>query len=157
MSASSGLDPISLSDIAPFSGKQLPAAQRDAWLQTITAKGGESGRVDGGVTGSRVQRRPDRVLGVGIARRFDEARTRCVPGADVRQRRTHRHARRISSLKGSTVHVGAFTTAAASYGLGFGDEKSHFALGVTGKYVLGNALAIAQDQGTAATNAGRRR
>src|SRR5262245_2184453 len=47
---SSGLDPISLGDIASFSGKALPAAQREAWLETVTAKGGQNGRVDGGVT-----------------------------------------------------------------------------------------------------------
>ena len=47
---SSGLDPISLNDFAPYSGKQLPATQRETWLQAVANKGGENGRVDGGIT-----------------------------------------------------------------------------------------------------------
>jgi hypothetical protein len=51
------------------------------------------------------------------------------------------------SLEGSTLRVGAFTTAAASYGVSLGS----LALGVTGKYIIGNALGMAQDLGTVAT------
>lgn len=54
------------------------------------------------------------------------------------------------SLNGSTMHMGAFTTAAASYGIGAGG----FALGVTGKYIIGNAMTIAQDQGSSASATG---
>src|SRR5215510_8924911 len=50
LSGSSGLDPISFNDFAPYSGKALPASQRDAWLQMVTAKGGENGRLDAGFT-----------------------------------------------------------------------------------------------------------
>jgi hypothetical protein len=46
--------------------------------------------------------------------------------------------------------MGAFTTAAASYGIGTGG----FAIGVTGKYIVGNAMTIAQDQGTTSSSTG---
>ena len=153
LSASSGLDPISLSDVAPFSGKALPASQRDLWLQTITAKGAESGRVDGGVTGLALSAGPIALSVSGSV----AGSTKLAP--DAFEALMFGNAGRTGTVKdlslaGSLLHMGAFTTAAASYAIGFGDTASHFALGVTGKYVLGNAVAIAQDQGTTATSAG---
>lgn len=153
VSASSGLAPISVGDIAPFSGKNLPAAQRDQWLQTIKAKGAENGRVDGGITGLALSAGS---LALSVSGSL-AASTQIAP--DAFEALMFGNAGRTGtvtdlSLKGSTVHVGAFTTAAASYGLGFGDRDTHFAIGVTGKYVLGNALAIAQDQGSSATSTG---
>lgn len=153
LSASSGLDPISLTDVAPFSGKVLPAAQRDQWLQTITAKGRESGRVDGGVTGLALSAGP---IALSIS---GSVAANTQLGPDAFEALMFGNAGRTGtaadlSLKGSTFHAGAFTTAAASYGLGFGGRDNHFAIGVTGKYVIGNALAIAQDQGTSSTDAG---
>jgi hypothetical protein len=152
-SGSSGLDPITLNDIAPFSGKALPAATRDQWLQTITARGGESGRVDGGLTAVAFNAGP---LAFSVSTSVAGS-TKLAP--DAFEVLMFGNAGRTGtpsnlSLAGSTLHMGAFTTAAGSYGIGFGDANNHFALGVTGKFVVGNALAIAQDQGTSANNAG---
>jgi hypothetical protein len=152
-SGSSGLDPVSLSDIAPFSGKPLPAATRDQWLQTITAKGGENGRVDGGMTALALSAGPVALsVSTSIA-----GSTKLAP--DAFEALMFGNAGRTGTpsnltLAGSTLHMGAFTTGAASYAIGFGGADGHVSLGVTGKFVVGNALAMAQDQGTVANNSG---
>lgn len=152
LNGSSGIDPVSLSDFAPYSGKHLPASQRETWLQTVTAKGGENGRIDAGLTALAMSLGP---IGIQVAGSVAGS-TKLNP--DAFEAIMFGNAGRTGSAKdmdfrGSSFRVGAFTTAGMSYGLGFGDEGSgkHFALGVTGKYVIGNALGIAADQGSAAT------
>jgi hypothetical protein len=144
---SSGLDPISLSDFAPYSGKQLPATQRETWLQTVANKGGENGRVDGGITPLAVSMGP-----IAIQVSASVAGSTKL-NADAFEAVMFGNAGRTGSgtdldFKGSSFRVGAFTTAAASYGISFGDG---FAIGVTGKYIVGNALGMAEDQGSSTT------
>ena len=144
---SSGLDPISLGDFAPYSGKQLPATQRETWLQAVANEGGENGRVDGGIT----------PLAVSMGR-FAIQIAASVAGStklspDAFEAVLFGNAGRTGTSKdldlaGSAFRVGAFTTAAASYGISFGES---FSLGVTGKYIVGNALGIAEDQGSTST------
>jgi hypothetical protein len=153
LSASSGLAPVSLADVAQFSGKPLPAAQRDAWLETITAKGGERGRVDGGVTAAAFSTGPF-ALSISAAVAGSATLSPDAFEALMFGNAGRTGAPATLALAGSTLHMGAFTTAAGSYGLGFGDDENRFALGVTGKLVVGNALAIARDQGSTATSAG---
>lgn len=149
VSGSSGLGPVTLADIAPFSGKALPSTTRDSWLQTIATKGRESGSVDGGVTLFAIGGGPIALSVSGSV----AGSTELAP--DAFELLMFGNAGRTGapanlSLKGSTMHMGAFTTAAASYGLGAGG----FAIGVTGKYIIGNAMAIAQDQGTTSSATG---
>jgi len=149
LSGSSGLTPVTLADVAPFSGKALPLTTRNAWLQTITANGGESGRFDGGVTLFAIGGGPVAFSVSGSV----AGSTQLAP--DAFELLMFGNAGRTGapaslSLNGSTVHMGAFTTAAASYGLGAGG----FAIGVTGKYIVGNAMTIAQDQGTTSSSSG---
>jgi hypothetical protein len=153
VSASLGLTPISLADIAPFSGKPLPATTRNQWLQAVVANGNESGNVDGGVT----------LVGFSTGS-FAFSLSGLVAGStnlapDAFQALLFGNAGLTGTpsdldLRGSMLHMGAFTTAAGSYGFGFGGPANHFALGVTGKVVVGNALAMAQDQGSTSTSAG---
>lgn len=149
VNASSGLDPISFSDIAPFSGKVLPKTQREAWLQTVALKGGENGRVDGGLTAFAMSAGPVAFEIAGSVAGSTKL------NADAFQALMFGNAGLTGSpqdldLKGSNMRAGAFTTAAASYGLSLG----HLALGLTGKYVIGNALAMGQDAGTTAGTTG---
>jgi hypothetical protein len=153
VSGASGLDPITLSDFAPYSKKDLPATQRESWLQTVTSKGGENGRLDGGVTYLGLSAGPLALqVGSSIA-----GTTKLNP--DAVEALLFGNAGRTGqprplNLAGSNIHMGAFTTAGLSYGLSLGGDAktgSHMAIGVTGKYVTGNALAIAQDQGTSTT------
>jgi hypothetical protein len=143
ISGSSGLAPITLADIAQYSGKTLPRETREKWLQTVTSEGGESGSAEGGVTLVALSAGPfafevagsaagstNMNAGAFEALMFGNAGLTGLP--------------RDLDIDGSSGRVAAFTTAAASYGLSLGP----LALGVTGKYVLGNAFAMAQDQGS---------
>ena len=128
----------------------LPKTQREAWLQTVALKGGENGRVDGGLTAFAMSAGP---LAFEVA---GSVAGSTKLNADAFQALMFGNAGRTGSpqdldLKGSNMRVGAFTTAAASYGLSLG----HFALGVTGKYVLGNALAHRAGSGHDAPDATR--
>src|SRR6185503_6508553 len=137
-----------------YSGKDLPAAQRESWLQKVTAKGGENGRLDAGVTFLALSAGPLALqVGSSVA-----GSTKLNP--DAFQAIMFGNAGRTGqvstlNLAGSGVHAGAFTTAGLSYALSFGGgakSASHAALGVTAKYIAGNAVAIAQDQGSTAGN-----
>src|SRR5205085_605306 len=58
---------------------------------------------------------------------------------------------------GSNFRFGSFTTAAASWGMSVGGPAAGskstdaFALGVTGKFIVGHVMAMAEDNGSAAT------
>src|SRR6185503_2155354 len=147
VSGASGLDPISLSDFAPYSGKVLPAAQREQWLQRVSAKGGENGTADGGVTLIGLSAGP---LAFQVASSVAGS-SKLNP--DGFQALMFGNAGRTGSVEtlnlgGSSVRAAGFTTAAASYGLSL---SRSFAIGVTGKYIVGNFLAMAQDQGSSAS------
>jgi hypothetical protein len=153
VSASSGLTPVSVQDIASFSGKPLPATRRDAWVASVAAAGDESGGVDGGVTVLAFSTGPFAFSLSGLV----AGSTNLAP--DAFQALMFGNAGLTGSptnldLSGSMLHMGAFTTAAGSYGIGFGGPRNHLALGVTGKFTVGNALAMAQDQGSSATASG---
>jgi hypothetical protein len=147
LSGSSGLDPVSLSDFAPYSGKVLPATQREEWLQRVVAKGGENGTADGGVTLVGLSAGP---VAFQVASSIAGS-SKLSP--DGFQALMFGNAGRTGSvetldLEGSNVRAEGFTTGAASYG--FKVSKS-LSLGVTAKYVVGNFVAMAQDQGSSAT------
>lgn len=148
VSGSSGLDPISLNDFAPYSDKTLPATQREQWLQKVTANGGEDGTMDGGITELAMSfGRVAFQIGTSVG-----GSTKLSP--DAFQAIMFGNAGRTGSvenlsLAGSTARVGAFTTGGVSYGFGIGSSKdSHMSLGVTAKYTVGHFLAMAQDQGS---------
>jgi hypothetical protein len=149
----SGLDPISLSDFAPYSGKPLPASQREAWVQTVVAKGGQNGHIDGGVTALALSAGPFAFQVAGSVAGSTKL------NGDAFEAIFFGNAGRTGSatdlnFQGSNLRFGAFTTAAASYGASFGGEKSdsRWGLGVTAKYVIGNAVGIGQDIGSTTTN-----
>lgn len=153
VNGSSGLDPISLSDFAPYSGKNLPADQRERWLEKVTSNGGENGRLDGGIT----------LLGMSAGHVALQVATSVVGSTklnpDAFEALMFGNAGRTGqvrtlNLAGSNMHAGVFSTAALSYGVSMGDDPKtgrHMSLGVTGKYVLGNGVLMAQDLGTTAT------
>lgn len=150
LSGSSGLDPISLNDFAPYSDKVLPAAKREEWLQKVAANGGEDGTMDGGIT--------ELAMSIGqLAFQVGTSiggTTKLSP--DAFEAVMFGNAGRTGNVQtlnfgGSTARVGAFTTGAVSYGFGIGSSKdSHMSLGVTAKYIVGHFVAMAQDQGSQA-------
>jgi len=152
VSGASGLDPISLSDFAPYSGKVLPAAQREQWLQQVTAKGGENGTADGGVTMIGLSAGP---IALQVASSVAGSSTLSPDGFQALMFGNAGRTGSVETLNlgGSSVRAAGFTTGAASYGLSLGNSRSGhgFALGITGKYIVGNFLAMAEDQGSNAS------
>ena len=152
LSGSSGLDPISLNDVAPYSGKVLPAAERQQWLETVTAKGGENGSIDGGVTILGLSAGPFAVqiatsVGGSTALNPDAFQAVMFGSAGLTG------APANLDFQGSKARVGVFTSGALSFGHAFWSNRSgdHFSIGVTGKYIVGNFLGMAQDDGSATT------
>jgi hypothetical protein len=146
-----GLNPVGVGDIAGFSNRTIDVDTRSAWLARVHLENGESGQADAGAT----------LLALSVGRvafqLSSSAYVRAALSPDAFEAVLFGNAGLTGSphsldLTGSTVRGGAFTTGAMSYGYGFGsddDASTRFAVGVTGKYVVGNALAIAKDDGSA--------
>lgn len=152
LSGSSGLDPISLNDVAPYSGKVLPASEREQWLQTVTTRGGENGSIDGGVTLLGLSAGPFAAqiatsVGGSTALNPDAFQALMFGNAGLTG------APANLDFQGSNARVGVFTSGALSFGHAFWSSRSgdHFSIGVTGKYIVGNFLGMAQDDGSATT------
>lgn len=132
-----GLKPVSLNDISPYYGQQLPPAIRASWMQRIQANGGERGTVDGGVT----------PIALSIGPLALQAGTQMIGSMNLSPGMAEallfgNDTTPALSPAGSTINVGAFTTGAVSYGLSLPSAPlTHMSIGVTGKYVVGNFLA----------------
>jgi hypothetical protein len=153
------LDPITLGDIKNAESYKVPnvvpRATRQAWLDKVTAAGGEKGTPSGGanvalsagpfaaqlgITGfGAVNLNPDAVEAILFGN--VPASGSGTDGTNVR----------TLNLKNSRASSGALTTAAFSYGRAFGDHKpgsATLAFGATLKWVGGAFVTIAQDAGS---------
>ena len=146
----SALKPIDLSTVKPYEGRDLPADVRQQWLAKVTSQGGETGRAEGGAT----------LLGVSFGRVAYQIASSGYAEAnlspDAFELLMFGNAGLTGqphdlSFAGSRVDGAAFTTGAASIGLPTQMEilGGRLALGVTGKYVIGNAMARGLDDGSA--------
>jgi hypothetical protein len=151
----SGLHPIDLSSLKPFEGQTIPLAVKEQWLADVTTRGGEHGRVDGGAT----------LLALGIGpvalQVGSSAYAAGTLSPDAFEALMFGNAGRTGTPRnltfaGSTLEGAAFTTGALSFGLPTPIELplGELALGITGKYVMGHAMARAQDDGSALTTSG---
>lgn len=151
MTGSSGLDPISLSNFAPYSNKDLPASVRTQWLQDVQASNGENGRVDGGITELGLSVGPF-ALQVGSSVGMTS-----TLAPDMFEALMFGNAGRTGTVEnlqfaGSRVKVAAFTTGGLSYGRSVANAfGGRISVGATAKYVVGNFLAMGQDNGSVAS------
>jgi hypothetical protein len=159
VTASFTLDPITLGDIKDAESYKVPnivpRATRQAWLDKVTAAGGEKGTPSGGanvalsvgpfaaqfgITGfGAVDLKPDAVEAILFGN--VPASGSGTDGTNVR----------TLNLKNSKASSGAVTTTAFSYGRAFGDQKpgsATLAFGATLKWVGGAFVTIAQDAGS---------
>lgn len=149
-----GLDPIDVTAFNRFSGRLIDAETKAAWVDQARLSGGERLRIDGGVTplalsvgpiglqlGSSLYTNANLSPDAFEAMLFGNAGATGVPKA--------------LDLTGTSVRSAAFTTGAASFALplpfkvtgGFlPNERA--AIGITGKYVVGHGLVVAQDNGS---------
>ena len=146
----SALKPIDLSTVKPFEGKNIPASVRQDWLAKVTAQGGENGRAEGGAT----------LLGLSMSHLAFQVATSAYAEAnlapDAFEALMFGNAGltgepRDLSFAGSRVDGAAFTTGAVSLGVptSLNLLGGRLAFGVTGKYILGNAMARGEDNGSA--------
>lgn len=150
-----GLDPVDVGALNEFSGLTVDYDTRLAWLDKARLAGGERARLDGGVTWLGLSVGPIG-LHVGSTAYADinlspdafEAFLFGNAGLSGGQPRP-------LDMTGTRVRGGAFTTGALSVALPvplkltagmLKNERA--AIGVTGKYVLGNGLVLSQDYGS---------
>jgi hypothetical protein len=151
----SALKPIDMSAVKPFEGRDIPSSTRQEWLAKVTAQGGEDGRAEGGATllGLSMGRLAFQVASAGYAEMNvapDAFEALMFGNAGLTGEP------RPLDFSGSMVDGAAFTTAAASLGIPTSIDLlgGRLALGVTGKYVLGNAMARGEDNGSAIPTTG---
>ena len=152
-SASFTLDPITLGDIKSVQDQKVPntvpRATRQAWLDKVTAAGGEKGTPSGGANIAisagpfafqagmtffgAVDLNPDAVQAILFGN--------VAPDGTVR----------TLNFQNSKFNGGGLTTSALSYGHAFGERNADagiLAFGATVKWVGGNIVAIGQDAGS---------
>lgn len=142
-----GLGPVTLADLAQWQGEILQPSTKDAWLQSITDAGGQGGTVGVGATPLALSIGPVGFQVSGIATGVMSL------APDAAEVLLYGNAGRTGSpadldFSGSTIDGFALTTGAMSVGFPVSDRLT---LGVTGKYVVGNALVIGRDVGSSAS------
>lgn len=159
-----GLDPVDVSALNEFSGLTVDFDTRLAWLDKARIAGGERARADGGVTWLGMSVGPFG-LHVGSTVYADmnlspdafEALLFGNAGLNGGQPKP-------LDMTGTSVRGGAFTTGAFSLALpiplrltGGLLKNERAAIGITGKYLVGHGLLLAQDIGSALDDAVRLR
>lgn len=152
VSGNSGLDPVDLNAFAPYSGKDIPVQTRQTWLSQVQAKNGETGTADGGASLLGLSAGPFALQvsssGYATAKLSPDAFEVVMFGNAGNTGSAHN-----LSFQGSSLTSGAFTTAAIGYGHALAvplfSGLSSLSVGVTGKYIIGNAVAMAEDAGSA--------
>jgi hypothetical protein len=145
-----GTDPISLSDLSKYSGVAVPNAVLATWLTRVKQQGGQSLEADG--AGSFAMS-----MGSFGFQLSTNAYERGKLSPDAVEVLLYGNAGasgtpRSMSLKGSRTEAAVTTTAAASFGHGvdfdIGPIDQHLSIGVTVKYIVGNALLLGEDAGS---------
>jgi hypothetical protein len=145
-----GMDPISLSDLAKYSGVVVPNAVLASWLSRVQAQGGQ--KLDAEGAGSFA-------LSVGpfAVQLSTNAYERGKLSPDAIEVLLYGNTGltgtpRDMNFKGSRTEAAVTTTAAASFGqsvdIGAGPLTQHLAIGATVKYIVGNALLLGEDAGS---------
>ena len=150
-----GTEPIDLSTMHKFSGTDVDSATRVSWIEQARLAGGQRGRLDGGITPIALSVGP---IGIQAGGSFYstmnlspdawEAFLFGNAGNNGGQPKT-------LDLTGTSLRFGAISAVGASFALpipiNFTNgllKNERAAIGITGKYVLGNGLIIADDAGS---------
>jgi hypothetical protein len=150
-----GLDPVDANSFADFAGKYIPTATRQGWLNSVTTSNGETGAADLGVTWLAASFGSVAIqvssAAYGNAKMNPDAFEALMFGNAGKTGTAH-----DLNLAGSKFRFGSFSTGAVSWGKSFtsggnGANGNSFSLGVTGKFVLGHAMSMAEDNGSSAT------
>ena len=143
----SSLQPIALGDFKRFEGQAIPAAQREDWINQVTANGGETGSGDVGLG----------AFGMSVGPLAFQLSATALASAtlspDAVEMVFFGNAGRTGTVRnfnlaGAKIDAAAFATGAVSFGHGFAVGLGELAFGVTGKYIAGS-VAMARDNGSA--------
>lgn len=153
LDGNAGMRPIDLAKIAPYSGEPIPKEVREQWLLDIDSEGTQKGGINGGVTG----------LGLSLGRLAFQFNTKVATDMNLsagaveamlfgNEGRTG--TIRALDLTGSDFQAAGYSTGALSYGMRLPMVPlSNFAVGVTGKYIVGHVIGIAETQSSVGTGA----
>lgn len=141
-----GMDPISLGDLSQYSGVPVPNAVLNNWLARVQQQGGQSLEAEGsGAFAMSVGSFAFQVATTGYERgKLSPDAVEVLLYGNAGSTGTPR----TMSFKGSRTEAALTTTAAASFGRGIDVGIGNLSLGVTVKYVVGNALLLGEDAGS---------
>lgn len=152
---SAGLDPIDLNAFHKFSGQVVDSATRVAWIEQARLSGGQRVRVEGGVTPLALSVGPIGLqLGSSLYSNMNLSPDAFEAMLFGNAGRTGGQAKDLD-FTGTSVRSAAFTTGALSLALPLpfkltggllANERA--AIAITGKYVLGSGVVVAQDGGS---------
>lgn len=139
-----GLGPVSLSDLADWEGRLVPADVKQDWLESVISSGSQAGSIFAGATPV--------ALSVGSlgAQLSTQVGGEVDLGPDAVELLLYGNAGRSGSagdfdLEGSFVDAFVLSTAAVSWGF---RASERLTLGVTGSYSVGTGLVVGRDAGT---------
>lgn len=151
-----GLDPVDFRKLHEFSGQVVDSATKVAWVDLAQLSGGQKIRIDGGVTYLGLSVGP---FGLQVGSSFYTNANLSPDAFEAilfgNAGRTGGQAKALD-FTGTSVRGAGFTTAAASFAMGLPFKimggtlpGERMAVGITGKYVLGHGLVLADDAGSA--------
>ncbi|MGH7679610.1 MAG: hypothetical protein ACRENU_14160 [Gemmatimonadaceae bacterium] len=150
-----GLDPVDFRALHEYSGQVVPDSTRAAWVDLASQSGGQKIRIDGGVTYLGLSVGP---FGLQVGSSFYTNANLSPDAFEAvlfgNAGRTGGQAKALD-FTGTSVRGAGFTTGAASFAFGLPFKLmggmlpgERMALGVTGKYVIGHGLVLADDAGS---------
>jgi len=155
LGGSLGLDPVDFRALSRFSGDTVPTVTRQEWVNQARLSGGQHGRLDGGVTPIALS-----IASVGV-HLGTTTYTNATLSPDAWEAMLFGNAGNNAGqpkeidLTGTSVRAGVVSAVAmsAAFGLpirftGGIMKNEQFAIGLTGKYVMGNGIVVAQDLGS---------
>jgi hypothetical protein len=150
-----GTEPIDLSTMHKFSGSDVDSATRVSWIEAARLAGGQRGRLDGGLTPIALSVGP---IGFHAGASFYSSMNLSPDAWEAflfGNAGNNGGQPKTLDLTGTSLRFGAISAAGASIALpipiNFTNgllKNERAAIGITGKYVLGNALIIADDAGS---------
>ena len=148
-----GTGPVTLSDFNDYSGQVVPASVRNTWLQRISDNDGQAIGGDLDLTPIALS------IGPVALSTTTTARANGAMPAGVAELLFFGNAGRTGSAQDYAfddlkVDLNATTTIAAAYGRKLASVPllGDFAIGVTGKYIVGHGMASMRDNGSTLTS-----
>jgi len=140
---STGLGPVSLTDLADYSDALVPDGVKSDWLSRITADGGQNGTAGADMTWVSLQFGRLAVQASSSARAAADLAPGIAELVFFGNVGKDGQARALD-LSGSDAFGHAYSTIAASIGMPLPLAMARLALGITGKYTIGHALVFGE-------------